>query len=442
MKETRVALHNLGCKVNEYEVERMAESLRNEGFLIVPFESFADIYIVNTCTVTNIADRKSRQMLHRAKKLNPNAVVVAAGCYVEVHDDIKTDPLIDIVLTNKEKLDVAKFIGKLRKDSAEEFIEDITKSNEEKVRPADETIIEHTRVFLKIQDGCDMFCSYCIIPYARGRVSSRDLCDILDEVKKHAKSGKREIVLTGIHISSYGKDTDEGINNGRTLLNVIKEVSQVPEIKRVRLGSLEPRIMSEEFIAELAKIPEICPQFHLSLQSGSDSVLKRMNRHYDTAEYEEICKDIRKYFPDAAITTDIIAGFPGETEEEHGQTLEFVKRINFARVHVFRYSKRQGTPAARAEGQIEEKVKARRAGEISKIADSLSEEYAKSFVGSKKEILIEERHEDADGVFYTGYTPEYVRAVIRNDGTEDLSGEIREFEIKSADGAELVAKSS
>ena len=355
----KAALHNLGCKVNAYETEAMQEMLENAGYEVVPFREGADIYIINTCTVTNIADRKSRQMLHRARKMNPDAVVVAAGCYVQAQDGKEVDPCIDIVLGNNHKKDLIKILEeydlkrkaeKAGTDCAEKAypavaeIEDINQTHEyEKLhltKPGD-----HTRAYIKVQDGCNQFCTYCIIPYARGRVRSREQTDVVSEVKSLAANGYKEIVLTGIHLSSYGIDFD----GERHLLDLIRAVHEIEDIVRIRLGSLEPGIITEDFASELSRLPKICPHFHLSLQSGSDATLKRMNRRYTSAEYYEKCCILRKYFNDPALTTDVIVGFPGETEEEFRQSLAFVDKIDFYETHIFKSRGHKGSPYGRAD---------------------------------------------------------------------------------------------
>ena len=343
----KAALHNLGCKVNAYETEAMQQMLEEAGYEIVPFSEKADVYVINTCSVTNMADRKSRQMLHRAKKLNPDAAVIAAGCYVQTkEDEAKCDEAIDILIGNNQKKELVDRLDAFFAGRGEK-VEAVVDINHEKQAFEELTLdhaAEHTRAFIKVQDGCNQFCSYCIIPYARGRVRSRELADVLEEVKRLAASGYQEVVLTGIHLSSYGIDC------GESLLHLIQMVHQVEGIRRIRLGSLEPRIVTETFAEELAKMEKICPHFHLSLQSGCDATLARMNRKYTTEEYENACNILRKNFTHPAITTDVIVGFPGETEEEFAQTKEYLKRIHFYEMHIFKYSRRQGTRAAGTSG--------------------------------------------------------------------------------------------
>ena len=339
----KAALHNLGCKVNAYETEAMQELLEQNGYEIVPFKEGADVYIINTCTVTNMADRKSRQMIHRARKMNPDAVVVAAGCYVQAKAE-DVDECIDIVIGNNKKQDLIEILdeywAKKKKDhELQKEVLDINHTSEYENLHLSKTA-EHTRAYIKVQDGCNQFCSYCIIPFARGRVRSREKDDVVREVESLAKNGYKEVVLTGIHLSSYGVDL------GETLLSLILAVNEVSGIHRIRLGSLEPRIITEEFVKTIAGLPKICPHFHLSLQSGCDATLKRMNRKYTAEEYYEKCELLRKYFDDPALTTDVIVGFPGETEEEFAQSKDFVDKVNFYETHIFKYSKREGTKAA------------------------------------------------------------------------------------------------
>ena len=382
----KAALHNLGCKVNAYETEAMQEMLEKAGYEIVPFKEGADVYVINTCTVTNIADRKSRQMLHRARKMNPDAVVVAAGCYVQAQDGKGQDPCIDIVLGNNHKKDLVRILDEYaaKRASAAE-IEDISRTREYEslhlTKPGD-----HTRAYIKVQDGCNQFCTYCIIPYARGRVRSRVMEDVLREVRELAEGGYKEVVLTGIHLSSYGIDFDRE----RHLLELIRAVHEVDGIERIRLGSLEPGIITEEFARELSRIPEICPHFHLSLQSGCDATLKRMNRRYTSAEYAEKCRILRKYFDDPALTTDVIVGFPGETEEEFRASYDFVDSIDFYETHIFKYSRRNGTKAAVMPDQVSEQVKAERSAVMIGLGERKRAAYEKRYVGREVEVLVEE----------------------------------------------------
>ena len=402
----KAALHNLGCKVNAYETEAMQQMLEEAGYEIVPFSEKADVYVINTCSVTNMADRKSRQMLHRAKKRNPDAAVVAAGCYVQTKEnEAKCDEAIDILIGNNQKKELVERLDAFFAGRGEK-VEAVVDINHEKQAFEELTLdhaAEHTRAFIKVQDGCNQFCSYCIIPYARGRVRSRNVQNVLEEVKRLAASGYQEVVLTGIHLSSYGLDC------GESLLHLIQMVHQVEGIRRIRLGSLEPRIVTETFAEELAKMEKICPHFHLSLQSGCDETLKRMNRRYDTAEYREKCEILRRAFTNPAITTDVIVGFAGETEEEFAQTKSFLEEIGFYEMHIFKYSRRAGTRAAVMPNQVSDQIKAKRSDVLLELEKRQSLDYRKSFLGKEEEVLLEEETK-VDGVTYlTGYTKEYVK---------------------------------
>lgn len=421
----KAALHNLGCKVNAYETEAMQEMLEKAGYEIVPFKEGADVYVINTCTVTNIADRKSRQMLHRARKMNPDAVVVAAGCYVQAQDGKGQDPCIDIVLGNNHKKDLVRILDEYaaKRASAAE-IEDISRTREYEslhlTKPGD-----HTRAYIKVQDGCNQFCTYCIIPYARGRVRSRVMEDVLREVRELAEGGYKEVVLTGIHLSSYGIDFDRE----RHLLELIRAVHEVDGIERIRLGSLEPGIITEEFARELSRIPEICPHFHLSLQSGCDATLKRMNRRYTSAEYAEKCRILRKYFDDPALTTDVIVGFPGETEEEFRASYDFVDSIDFYETHIFKYSRRNGTKAAVMPDQVSEQVKAERSAAMIGLGERKRAAYEKQYVGREVEVLVEEDAVMDGRCVQVGHTKEYIKVALESN--EDLKNRIVKVRIEN-----------
>ena len=412
----KVALHNLGCKVNSYELEAMQQLLEQAGYEIVPFEPGADVYVINTCTVTNIADRKSRQMLHKAKKMNPDAVVVATGCYVQTDEGkLEKDEAVDLVLGNNQKKNIVEVLADFEKEHQRQaHIIKINQTKEYEELEISRTA-EHVRAYIKVQDGCNQFCSYCIIPFARGRVRSRNSEDVIREVKRLAEHGFREIVLTGIHLSSYGVDT------GDDLLHLIREVHNVEGIERIRLGSLEPRIVTDGFAAALAGLPKICPHFHLSLQSGCDATLQRMNRRYDTREYEEGCQILRKYFDHPAITTDVIVGFPGETEEEFAVTKEYLKRIHFYEMHIFQYSKREGTKAAVMEHQVPEPVKKERSNILLALEKKMSEEFREYYVGKQVTALMEEAYEFEGETYFTGYTKEYVKIAVKS--AADLSNQ-------------------
>lgn len=426
----KAALHNLGCKVNAYETEAMQEMLEQAGYEIVPFREGADIYIINTCTVTNIADRKSRQMLHRARKMNPDAIVVAAGCYVQAQaEKQEVDPCIDIVLGNNRKKDLIAVLEEYQQKKAEgeclEEVEDISRTKDYEplslTKPGD-----HTRAYIKVQDGCNQFCTYCIIPYARGRVRSREVEDVIREVRALAENGYREVVLTGIHLSSYGIDFD----GERHLLELIRAVHEVEGIRRIRLGSLEPGIITEEFAEALAALPKMCPHFHLSLQSGCDATLKRMNRRYTSGEYYEKCRILRKYFDRPALTTDVIVGFPGETEEEFRQSMEFVDKVDFYETHIFKYSRREGTKAAVMENQVSEQVKAQRSALMISLGEKKRRAYEESFVGSEVEVLVEEPDVIDGRKVQTGHTKEYIKVALESG--EDLRNQIVKVRIDNA----------
>ena len=427
----KVALHNLGCKVNAYETEAMQEMLEHAGYEIVPFQEGADIYVINTCTVTNIADRKSRQMLHRARKMNPDAVVVAAGCYVQAQAEKQViDPCIDIVLGNNKKQDLLTALqayeeahGDLRE------VIDINHTKEyENLHLTKQG--EHTRAYIKVQDGCNQFCSYCIIPYARGRVRSRAKEDVVAEVTDLAKNGYQEVVLTGIHLSSYGIDFE----NEDNLLSLIRAVHEIEGIKRIRLGSLEPRIITEEFVQAIAALPKMCPHFHLSLHSGCNETLKRMNRRYTSEEFYEKCEILRKYFEKPALTTDVIVGFPQETEEEFETTYEFLKKICFYETHIFKYSKREGTKAAVMQGQIPEQIKAKRSARLIELGEKNRRAYEESFLGKTVEVLVEEKSDVNGKEMWTGHTKEYMKIALESE--KNLQNCILNVQIK--DGREII----
>lgn len=413
----KAAFHNLGCKVNSYETEAMQQLLEAAGYEIVPFKEGADVYIINTCSVTNIADRKSRQMLHKAKKMNPKSAVVAVGCYVQAAgEELKKDPAVDLIVGNNRKADLVSILEDyFNSRMGEDAVIDIGRTHEYENLSINR-IADHTRAFIKVQDGCNQFCSYCIIPYTRGRVRSRSWEDVVEEAGRLAKAGYSELVLTGIHLSSYGIDFPE--EKKENLLGLIRKIHQIEKIKRIRLGSLEPRIVTETFAAELSKLSKICPHFHLSLQSGCDETLKRMNRRYDTAEYEACCKNLRRFFDNPAITTDVIVGFPGETEEEFEQTRTYLERIHFYEMHVFKYSKRQGTRAAAMENQVPEQVKASRSDALLKLDETMSKEYRLSCLGSVKEVLLEEKITINGRDYMIGHTKEYVKAVVPYEGPQ------------------------
>jgi len=407
----KAALHNLGCKVNAYETEAMQQMLEEAGYEIVPFSEYADVYVINTCSVTNMADRKSRQMLHKAKKQNPEAVIVGAGCYVQTKEaQALVDETINIVIGNNKKSELIHLLEEYEKTNKKcSSIVDINHGKQEYEEMFLEHTAEHTRAFIKVQDGCNQFCSYCIIPYARGRVRSRKLEDVMQEVTKLAENGFKEVVLTGIHLSSYGVDIDDN------LLHLIEQVHTITGIERIRLGSLEPRIVTEEFASALSKMVKICPHFHLSLQSGCDETLKRMNRRYNTAEYKAGCEILRKYFKHPAITTDVIVGFPGETEEEFAATKRYLEDIHFYEMHIFQYSKREGTKAATMKDQVLEPIKKERSAVLLELEKRMSEEFREYYVGQEVTALMEEEWNYDGERYFVGYTKEYVKVAIKTD---------------------------
>lgn len=414
----KAALHNLGCKVNSYETEAMQQMLEQAGYQIVPFHEKADVYIINTCSVTNMADRKSRQMIHRAKKQNENAVIVAAGCYVQTAAERgELDDTIDIIIGNNKKHELIQRLNQyFEKAERIEAVLDINDKREQYEELELSKTAEHTRAFIKVQDGCNQFCSYCIIPYARGRVRSRKSEDVLNEIKGLAQNGYHEVVLTGIHLSSYGIDI------GDSLINLIEKVHEIDGIQRIRLGSLEPKIVTEEFAKRLSKLPKLCPHFHLSLQSGCDATLRRMNRKYNTREYEAGCDILRKYFTHPAITTDVIVGFPQESEEEFETTKQYLEKIHFYEMHIFKYSRRAGTKAAVMEGQIPEQTKTVRSNELLALEKVMSEQFRNYYLGKEIEILAEEEVVIDGENYYVGFTKEYVKAAVKSK--EDIANKM------------------
>ena len=439
----KVAFRNLGCKVNEYEMEYMQQRMAEKGYLIVPFDTKSDIYVINTCTVTNIADRKSRQMIHKARKLNPDAIVVAVGCYAQTDTEgAVNDNAADIIVGNNNKARLPEIIDEYIKEHsgtpdapehAPEIIVDDLSIDPIYEEMGIERSAVHTRAFIKIQDGCNQFCSYCAIPIARGRIRSRKKESIVEEVTSIAQNGCHEIVITGIHLSSYGIDFhpdengkvrsyNEMAGNGhfvnRALLDVISACNDIEGIERIRLGSLEPRLISDEFLQELTEFHKVCPHFHLSLQSGCDETLKRMNRRYTTGEYSDSVALLRKYYDDPAITTDVIVGFPGETDEEFEESMKFVEKTGFFELHVFKYSKRDKTVAATMKGQLPESVKQARSEKLIALGERLSEEFCSRYKGRNVEVLFEERK---NGLM-RGHTREYI--LVEKASDKDLSGTI------------------
>ena len=422
-----IAFHNLGCKVNSYETDAMAQKCIEKGYKIVDFEQKADIYVVNTCSVTNIADRKSRQMLHKAKKQNPDSVVVAVGCFVQANpEEVAKDEAIDLIVGNNKKKDLFEIVEEyLNQKSVSKDLEGTTVTDihhcdyeELKINKSE----EHSRVFVKIQDGCDRYCTYCIIPYVRGNLRSRKPEDVVREIKEIAANGYREVVITGIHLSSYGKDflkdgkpSLDYSGNADYLINLLKDINEIEGIDRIRIGSFEPMILSEDFVSKLSKITKLCPHFHISLQSGCDSVLKRMNRHYDTKEFYEKTVLLREYFPGCALTTDVIVGFPGETEEEFNTTYDYLTKIKFFETHIFPYSRRKGTIADKMPGQLTMNEKKERVSKLLELDARLSREYRESKLGETDNIIVEEIKIINGENYYVGHTPEYVMVALKED---------------------------
>ena len=420
----QAALHNLGCKVNAYEVEAMQQLLEKAGYEIVPFEPGADVYLINTCTVTNIADRKSRQMLHKAKKMNPDAIVVATGCYVQTDEGkLDKDEAVDLILGNNQKKQIVEVLEEYeRQHKKQKHVIKINQTKEYEELEISHTA-EHVRAYIKVQDGCNQFCTYCIIPYARGRVRSRKIFQVIEEVQTLAARGYKEVVLTGIHLSSYGLDFPE--EERETLLSLIQAVHEVQGIQRIRLGSLEPRIITEEFARTISALPKMCPHFHLSLQSGCDATLERMNRRYTSTEYAEKCTLLRKYFDNPALTTDVIVGFPMETEEEFRMSRDFVDSIHFYETHIFKYSRRHGTKAAAMDGQLTESQKAIRSDEMLALNEKHSREYEESMLGRELEILLEEEIEMNGEQWYLGHSKEYIKAVLKKQPQYGINDIVR-----------------
>ena len=408
----KVALHNLGCKVNAYEIEAMQQLLEEAGYEIVPFEPGADIYVINTCTVTNIADRKSRQMLHKAKKMNPEAIVVATGCYVQTGGEkLEKDEAIDLVLGNNQKINIVEALAEYaeNKPGHGSHVIKINQTKEYEELSIDHTA-EHVRAYIKVQDGCNQFCTYCIIPYARGRVRSRNIESVLKEVRALAEKGYKEVVLTGIHLSSYGVDFPE--EKKETLLSLIRAVHEIEGIRRIRLGSLEPGIVTREFAEGIAALPKVCPHFHLSLQSGCDETLERMNRRYRSREYRERCEFLREVYGNPALTTDVIVGFPQESEEEFRKSYDFVDSIRFYETHIFKYSRRQGTKAAAMDGQLTEAEKSFRSEKMIELHHRHAGDYEKSMLGKNLEVLIEEEYTKDGRTWYLGHSREYIKTAV------------------------------
>ena len=427
----KVAFCTLGCKVNQYETNAMEEAFVKNGYEIVNIEEIADIYVINTCTVTNMSDKKSRQMIRKAKQLNKNSIVVAIGCYAQVSKDKLLEiEEVDLILGNNEKKEIVKYVEEFKKEKIlhledvlhqKEFIDFGTTIN-----------VEKTRAVIKVQDGCDRFCSYCIIPYARGRVRSRNLESVVKEVQALAKNGVKEVVLTGIHIASYGKDFKEDIK----LINLLEEINQIEGIERIRLGSLEPTIIDEEFLKRLSKLNKICHHFHLSLQSGCNETLKRMNRRYTIEEFEKVTQLLRDTYDDVILTTDIIVGFPGETDEEFNKTYEFLKQICFYKMHIFKYSRRKGTKADLMENQILPNVQEERSKKLIELSNKNQEKYNREYAGRVVEVLFEEQ----DGEYIKGHTENYLLVKIKESNIQKYHNSIEKIKILEINNEELIGE--
>lgn len=425
----KAALHNLGCKVNSYETDAMAQLLEKAGYEIVPFSEIADVYIVNTCSVTNMADRKSRQMLHKAKKQNPDAVVVATGCYVQTAvDKVKEDLAIDIIIGNNKKKEVVPILEEYFKENEKNFVIDINNTSEYEDLEIS-TVTEHTRAHMKIQDGCNNFCSYCIIPYARGRIRSRKMDSIREEMVRLAEKGFKEIVLTGINLGCYS-------DGEKTLIDVIEMADEIEGIERVRLGSLDPEVITPDFVERIGKCRKICPHFHLSLQSGCNNTLKAMNRHYTAEEYFEKCEMLRSVFENPAFTTDIIVGFPGESDEDFEASLDFAKKVEFSRIHVFKYSKRDGTVAAKMPNQVDERIKTKRSDILIATGEELVKKYNENKLGTYDFVLWEERKQINGREYWVGHTTDYVEVALETD--EELAGKIQKVALKDIINQEII----
>ena len=421
----KVAFCSLGCKVNQYETNAMAQKFIEHGYEVVEFDEYADVYIVNTCTVTNVADRKSRQMLRRAKEINKDATLVACGCYAQVaKDELKKIPEIDLIIGNNEKNDIIQIVeNHISQKGAEDLVSDVMYKLDY-VELGTTTYTEKTRAVIKVQDGCDRFCSYCLIPYARGHIRSRKIENVIEEIKKVVDEGINEVVITGIHIASYGRDF-KGENIG--LIDLLEEINKIQGLHRIRLGSIEPTIITDEFVERLSKLDKICDHFHLSLQSGCTETLKRMNRRYTTEEFKAVTKRLRAKFPNAALTTDIIVGFPGETDEEFNTTYEFLKEIAFYKMHIFKYSQRKGTKAAVMPNQVDGKIKEERSKKLIELSNENEYNYNKKYIGKQVEVLFEER----EGEYLKGHTTNYIVVKHKTD-KNDLINKIAKVTVSEA----------
>ncbi|MGO1469088.1 MAG: tRNA (N(6)-L-threonylcarbamoyladenosine(37)-C(2))-methylthiotransferase MtaB [Tissierella sp.] len=429
----RVAFHTLGCKVNQYETGAMEKIFEDRGYSIVSDSDVADIYVINTCTVTNLSDRKSRQFIRRVKRQNEESVIAVVGCYSQVSpEEIEDIPVVDVIMGTTERNRIVDLCEMAKMENKKVNIVKDIKENRSFEKLEIDNVNSKTRAYIKIQDGCNQYCSYCIIPYARGPIRSRGLEDIIEEAETLSKVGFKELVLTGIHVASYGKDL-----KNISLIDVIEKISQIKGIQRIRLSSVEPNLIDEEFMKRIVNTKKVCDHFHLSLQSGSDEVLKRMNRKYTVEEFKEKTDIIRRFMPDAGLTTDIIVGFPGETEEEFNETLELVRKIEFSKIHVFKYSPREGTPAAKSKEQINGKIKNERSKTLIKLSEKLTDKFNSRFIGKKLDILFEEENSKNDHI-YEGYTRNYIR--VKSHFDKDVIGEILEIDIIDKDGEILIGK--
>jgi threonylcarbamoyladenosine tRNA methylthiotransferase MtaB len=429
-KYQKLLFIRFGCKVNQYETNGMIQKFKEAGYEIVDFEERADVYIINTCTVTNMSDRKSRQMLRQAKKSNGDSLVVAVGCYVQVSkNEIQKIPEIDLCLGTNEKANIVEYVKKYLEEKNKNIELDDVFHNSNYEEFGTVTYTEKTRAVVKVQDGCDRFCSYCVIPYARGRVRSRNPQNVIDEIKEIAKSGIKEVVITGIHVASYGKD----FKNNYKLIDLLEEINKIEGIERIRLGSIEPLLISEEFITRLKKLDKICHHFHLSLQSGCTETLKRMNRRYTIEEFEEIVNRLRNAYSDVILTTDIIVGFPEETDEEFEKTYNFLKKIKFYKMHIFKYSPRKGTKAAEMVNQVPGNIKEERSKKLLNLSDDNEKQYLDSYINSEVEVLFEEK----EGEFFKGHTSNYIMVKVKTE--EDLENQIRKVKVFAKEDLVLIA---
>jgi len=429
----RVAFYTLGCKTNQYDTEAMQEQFVNSGYQVVGFQDEADVYVVNTCTVTNLGDRKSRQMIRKAHRNNPNGVIAVVGCYAQqAAEEVLAIPGVKVAVGTKNRSRIVEYVEMATTtDSSVNAVEDIMKVREFEDTPI-ESFSGKTRAVLKIQEGCNQFCSYCIIPYARGPIRSRKPQSILEEVYRLAETGFLEIVLTGIHIASYGKDLKT-----TDLLGLLEDIHKVEGIQRIRLGSIEPTLLTDDFVRKIKKLPKVCRHYHISLQSGCDATLKRMNRRYSTAQFREIVERLRREMPDTAITTDIMVGFPGETEEEFAETYSFVESIKFSKIHVFQYSPRIGTPAATFDNQVPAQIKEQRSSKLIALGNQLEREFMEQFAGRQVNVLFEEEHSNREG-FYIGYTDQYVR--VTTQGDFNLEGKLLPVMVESVEEDNLIGR--